>query len=133
MPVESASDFSSYLNPRDLGVTATFFEVQNALWDSRLSLIDTWYDIDSGDSKNINIVFDKQYFGIPGGEVTVDSFQPTATIKTSDAQYLSHNDRLIVNAITTNSGAVINPETTYLVKNVQPTNTGFSLVKLEKQ
>ena len=35
MPLESAADFNSYVDINTgHGVTATFFEVQNALWDS---------------------------------------------------------------------------------------------------
>ena len=46
MPLESALDFNAYLDSTTgHGVTATFFEVQNSLWDSRLGLIDTWFDI----------------------------------------------------------------------------------------
>ena len=50
MPLESAADFNSYVDINTgHGVTATFFEVQNNLYGiQRLGLIDTWYDIDSG-------------------------------------------------------------------------------------
>ena len=52
MPLESALDFNAYLDSTTgHGVTATFFEVQNFLWDSRLGLIDTWYDIDDNQLK----------------------------------------------------------------------------------
>ena len=61
MPLESALDFDAYVDSTSgHGVTATFFEVQNSLWDSRLGLIDTWFDIDSGNSTNINIIIDQK-------------------------------------------------------------------------
>ena len=51
MPIESAADFSSYLDSTTgHGVTASFFEVQNSLWDDRVGFIDSWFDIDSGNS-----------------------------------------------------------------------------------
>ena len=65
MPLESAADFNSYVDINTgHGVTATFFEVQNSLWDQRLGLIDTWYDIDSGNSTNIIGGFSMQIFWI---------------------------------------------------------------------
>ena len=133
MALESSGDFSSYLNTKGIGVTATFFEAQNTLWDSRTSLIDTWYDIDSGNSSNINLIFDEQYFLIDEGSTGISSVQPVAYIKSSDAQYISHNDRIIVNAMTTNKGTVLKAETTYLVKRVENEFTGIIRLILEKQ
>ena len=115
------------------GVTATFFEVQNNLWDSRTSLIDTWFDIDSGASTNINIIIDQEYFNIEGGTVPVAGYQPRAIVKSTDVPYISQLDRLVVNAITTNKGSVLKPETTFLVRTVEPDNTGFVSLVLEEQ
>ena len=134
MPVESALDFNAYLDSTTgHGVTATFFEVQNFLWDSRLGLIDTWYDIDSGNATNINIIIDQEYFNIEGGSIPVAGYQPRAILKSSDAPYLSQEDRLVVNAITTNNGNVLKAQTTFLVKTVEPDNTGMVSVVLEEQ
>mgnify|MGYP003143027625 CR=1 FL=1 len=133
MALESSGDYSSYLNTKGIGVTATFFEAQNTLWDTRTSLIDTWYDIDSGNSTNINLIFDEQYFLIDEGSTGISSVQPVAYVKYSDAQYISHNDRIIVNAITTNKGTVLKAETTYLVKRVENEFTGIIRLILEKQ
>ena len=48
MPLESAADFSSYVDPQIGGVTATFSEMHvGSLWDSRIGLIDSYIDIDS--------------------------------------------------------------------------------------
>ena len=134
MPLESAADFNSYVDTSTgNGVTATFFEAQAVLWDGRTGLIDTWFDIDSGDAYSINIIIDQEYFSIDTGSVAVEGFQPKAYIKKSDAPYISQNDRLIVNAITTNNGNVLVPETDFYIKNVRPDNVGMVEVILEVQ
>jgi len=77
MPIESAADFNSYVDINTShGVTATFFEVQQSLWDQRVGLIDTWFDIDSGNSTNINIIIDQEYFNIEGGTVLLLAINP---------------------------------------------------------
>ena len=134
MPLESALDFNAYVDTRTgHGVSATFFEVQQSLWDSRLGLIDTWFDIDSGNSSRINIIIDQEYFNIEGGSVPVAGYQPRAIVKSSDVPYISQEDRLVVDAITTNHGNVLKPETTFFVKTVQPDNTGMVSLVLEEQ
>tara|TARA_R110000782_G_C14607862_1_gene391806 strand:- start:72 stop:476 length:405 start_codon:yes stop_codon:yes gene_type:complete len=134
MPLESALDFNAYVDTRTgHGVSATFFEVQQSLWDSRLGLIDTWFDIDSGNSSRINIIIDQEYFNIEGGSVPVAGYQPRAIVKASDVPYISQEDRLVVDAITTNHGNVLKPETTFFVKTVQPDNTGMVSLVLEEQ
>jgi len=134
MPIESAADFNSYLDINTgHGVTATFFEVQQSLWDQRNGLIDTWFDIDSGNTTNINIIIDQEYFNIEGGTVPVAGYQPRAIIKATDAPYISQEDRLIVNAITTNRGSVLKPETSFVVRKVEPDNTGLVSVVLEEE
>tara|TARA_R110000824_G_C15180722_1_gene673732 strand:- start:195 stop:599 length:405 start_codon:yes stop_codon:yes gene_type:complete len=134
MALESAADFNSYLDSTTgHGVTATFFEVQNSLFDQRNGLIDTWFDIDSGNRENINIIIDQEYFNIEGNSVAVEGFQPKALVKSSDVTYISQEDRLIVNAITTNKGSVLKAETTFVIKNVQPDNTGMIELTLEEQ
>jgi len=134
MPLESALDFDAYVDSTSgHGVTATFFEVQNSLWDSRLGLIDTWFNIDSGNSTNINIIIDQEYFNIEGGTIPVAGYQPRAIVKASDVPYISQQDKLVVNEITTNHGNVLKPETTFLVKTVEPDNTGMVSLVLEEQ
>tara|TARA_B110000285_G_scaffold178385_1_gene200576 strand:+ start:189 stop:590 length:402 start_codon:yes stop_codon:yes gene_type:complete len=125
MPLESSRDFDSYVNPQIGGVSATFFEVQNSLWDSRLGLIDTWFDIDSGNSTNINIIIDQDFFNIQGKSVSVEGYQPRAMVKASDVPYISIDDKLTVNAITTNNGSTLTPETNFVVVNAQPDNAGM--------
>jgi len=109
------------------------FEVQQSLWDQRNGLIDTWFDIDSGNTTNINIIIDQEYFNIEGGTVPVAGYQPRAIIKATDAPYISQEDRLIVNAITTNRGSVLKPETSFVVRKVEPDNTGLVSVVLEEE
>ncbi len=125
MPLESSRDFDSYVNPQIGGVSATFFEVQNSLWDSRLGLINTWFDIDSGNSTNINIIIDQDFFNIQGKSVSVEGYQPRAMVKATDVPYISIDDRLVVNAITTNNGSTLTPETNFIVVNAQPDNVGM--------
>ena len=133
MAIESAADFTSYLdiNTGD-GVTATFFEVQQSLWDD-FPLIDTLFDIDSGFSKNINIIIDQEYFNIEAGTVPVAGYQPRAIVKASDVPYISQEDKLLINAITTNRGSVLKPATTFIVRTVEPDNTGFVELVLEEE
>ena len=134
MALESAADFSSYIDSTTgFGVTGTFFEVQSILWDTRSGLIDTWYDIDSGASTNIDMIIDQDYFAIDGSSVAAEGYSPRVVIKASDAPYISHSDKVLVNAITTNKGNTIKAATTFLVKNVQPDNVGMITLVLEEE
>jgi hypothetical protein len=133
MPLESALDFNAYVDTTTgHGVTATFFEVQQSLWDD-FPLIDTLFDIDSGFSKNINIIIDQEYFNIEGGTVPVAGYQPRAIVKASDVPYISQQDKLRVDAITTDKGNVLKPVTTFVVKTVEPDNTGLVSLVLEEE
>ena len=132
MPIESAADFNSYTDIHTgHGVTATLFDV-DALWDN-FPKIDTLGLIDDGLSVLINILIDQEYFNIEGGSVPVAGYQPRAIFKVTDAPYISQEDKLIVNAITTNKGNVLKPETTFLIKIVEPDNTGLVSAVLEEQ
>ena len=129
MALEFQADFDGYVDSSyGHGVTGTFFEVQQSLWDDRVGLIDTWFDIDSGNTTNIDVIFDADYFSIPGESVDVEGYQPTAFVKFKDAPYVSHDDRLRINAITTRSGSTLFPQTFYTVKGVENANDG--MVKL---
>jgi hypothetical protein len=132
MPIESAADFNSYVDINTgHGVTATLFDA-DALWDN-FPKIDTLGLIDDGLSVLINILIDQEYFNIEGGSVPVAGYQPRAIFKVTDAPYISQEDKLIVNAITTNKGNVLKPETTFLIKIVEPDNTGLVSAVLEEQ
>jgi hypothetical protein len=65
--------------------------------------------------------------------VPVAGYQPRAIFKVTDAPYISQEDKLIVNAITTNKGNVLKPEATFLIKIVEPDNTGLVSAVLEEQ
>ena len=133
MPLESALDFNAYVDTTTgHGVTATFFEVQQTLWDS-LGLIDDLFDIDSGASTNINIIIDQEYFNIEGGTVPVAGYQPRAIVKASDVPYISQQDKLRVDAITTDQGNILKPTTTFVVRTVEPDNTGLVSLVLEEE
>ena len=133
MPLESALDFNAYVDiTTGHGVTATFFEVQQSLWDD-FPLIATLFDIYSGFSKNINIIIDQEYFNIEGGTVPVAGYQPRAIVKASDVPYISQQDKLRVDAITTDKGNVLKPTTTFVVKTVEPDNTGLVSLVLEEE
>ena len=132
MPIESAADFNSYVDINTgHGVTATLFDA-DALWDN-FPKIDTLGLIDDGLSVLINILIDQEYFNIEGGSVPVAGYQPRAIFKVTDAPYISQEDKLVVNAITTNKGNVLKPETTFLIKIVEPDNTGLVSAVLEEQ
>lgn len=134
MPLESAADFNSYVDINTgHGVTATFSETSGTLWDSRTTLIDSWTDIDSGFSYSINIIIDQEYFNIEGGTVPVAGYQPRAIVKASDVPYISTEDKLVVDAITTDQGNVLKAETTFFVRTVEPDNTGLISLVLEEE
>ena len=88
-----------------------------------------WYYI----SKNINIIIDQEYFNIEGGTVPVAGYQPRAIVKASDVPYISQEDRLIVDAITTDQGNVLKPQTAFTVRTVEPDNTGLVSLVLEEE
>jgi len=125
MPLESSRDFNSYVNPQIGGVTATFFSLQGIPWDSRSGLVDSYFDIDSGNSYGINLIIDQDYFSIQGNAVAVEGYQPRAHVRATDVPNISINDRVTVNAITTNNGSTLTPATNFLVVNAQPDNVGM--------
>lgn len=131
MAIESARDFSSFLDASTgHGVTGTYFET-GKLFDN-FPLIDTLALIDDGLSVLINLIIDQPYISIGGESISVEGFQPTAIIKSTDTPDITQGDKLVVNAITTNKGNTITPETTFFIKTIEPDNTGFISVVLEK-
>ena len=98
-----------------------------------LPLIDTLGLIDDGLSVLINIILDQEYINIGGASVDVEGFSPTAILKSTDVPNASQGDKLVVDAITTNKGSTLSPQTTYFVKKVEPDNTGLVSVVLEQE
>ena len=132
MAIESARDFTSFLDATTgHGVTGTYFE-SGKLFDS-FPLIDTLGLIDNGSSVLINLIIDQPYISIEGESISVEGFQPTAILKATDAPNISQDDKIVVDAITTNKGNTLTPETTFFIKTIEPDNTGFISVILEKQ
>lgn len=132
MPLESAADFSSYLDATTgHAVTATFFET-GVLFDG-FPLIDSLGFIDDGLSTLINIIIDDGYFDIGGQSVDVAGFEPRAILKISDAPNVSQNDKIVINAITTDQGNTLKAQTEYRVRTVEPDNTGLVSLVLEEQ
>ena len=68
-----------------MGLLLHFLKCKIHYGIKELGLIDSWYDIDSGNSTNINIIIDQDYFNIEGGTVPVAGYQPRAIVKASDA------------------------------------------------
>lgn len=132
MAIEFQADFNGYLDSfAGHGVTATYYNV-DALWDD-FPLIDTLGFIDDGLSVPINIILDQEFFNIGGLSVGVEGYQPIAYIKYTDAPAMTHDDRLLVNAITTRQGTTLVPETSYKIKGVQNDNYGILKVILEEE
>ena len=132
MAIESARDFTSFLDSTTgHGVTGTYFE-SGKLFDD-FPLIDTLGLIDDGSSVLINLIIDQPYMDIQGESISVEGFEPTAILKATDAPDITQGDKIVVNAVTTNKGNALTPETTFFIKIVEPDNTGFVSVTLEKQ
>ena len=132
MAIESARDFTSFLDATTgHGVTGTLFSTAKLFDD--FPLIDTLGLIDDGLSVLINLIIDQPYVSIEGESISVEGFQPTAIIKSSDAPDIIQGDKLVVDAITTNKGSTLTPETTFRIKTIEPDNTGFISLVLEKE
>ena len=131
MPIESARDFDSFVDSTTgHGVTGTYFQ-SGKLFDS-FPLIDTLGLIDDGSSVLINLIIDQPYISIEGESVSVEGFQPTAIIKSNVVDSIVQDDKIVVDAITTNKGNTLTGETTFFIKTVEPDNTGYVSLILEK-
>ena len=131
MPIESARDFDSFVDSTTgHGVTGTYFQ-SGKLFDS-FPLIDTLGLIDDGSSVLINLIIDQPYISIEGESVSVEGFQPTAIIKSNAVDSIVQDDKIVVDAITTNKGNTLTAETTFFIKTVEPDNTGYVSLILEK-
>ena len=131
MPIESARDFDSFVDSTTgHGVTGTYFQ-SGKLFDS-FPLIDTLGLIDDGSSVLINLIIDQPYISIEGESVSVEGFQPTAIIKSNAVDSIVQDDKIVVDPITTNKGNTLTGETTFFIKTVEPDNTGYVSLILEK-
>lgn len=94
-------------------------DVERALMLSDFGVSAT-YTADGGSPSSIKVLFDKPYVGVSqGGEVLVESANPTAFCKTSDVSDADHAATLEVSGVT------------YNVVGVQPDAEGMTLLELE--
>jgi len=131
MPLESAADFDAYLDTQTGHGQVATYGTTATLWDARTALIDTWQDVDTY-KYYIDIIINQEYFGIDGGTVDVNGFQPVALVKTTDIPNIVFGDTLDVTAITDTNGNILTPATSYNIVNVQPDRTGFTSLLLEE-
>lgn len=90
------------------------------------------YTPNGGTTKNIIIMLDEQYVDLDTGSVSVEGYNPVATIKTTDVVGIQHGDTIEVPAISIGN-TVIKPATTFKVINLQDDFTGVTVALLEAQ
>ncbi|WP_294344695.1 hypothetical protein [Prosthecochloris sp.] len=73
----------------------------------------------------IDVIFDNEYYAVPGEEVDVESSQPAAHCKSSDVA-----SAVIGDALTINDGDHAGD---YTIINVRPDGTGVTILALEEQ
>ena len=74
-----------------------------------------------------------EYLSVDGLTVGVESSTPVAYCKTKDVSSASHGDSLAFSAQTDLDGNTIKSAKTYSVVNVQPDNTGVTVLILQEQ
>ena len=131
MALESAADFDAYLDTQTGHGQIATYGTTATLWDARTALIDTWQDVDTY-KYYIDIIINQEYFGIDGGTVDVNGFQPVALVKPTDIPNTIFGDTLDVTAITDTNGNILTPATSYTIVNIQPDRTGFTSLLLEE-
>lgn len=131
MALESAADFDAYLDTQTGHGQVATYGTTATLWDARTALIDTWQDVDTY-KYYIDIIINQEYFGIDGGTVDVNGFQPVALVKTNTIPYVDFGDTLDVSAYLDTNGNTLTAATSYTIVNVQPDRTGFTSLLLEE-
>ena len=101
MVLESSADLAGYFDTDANGSAATI-------------------TID-GSGSSINVIFNKEYFEIPGGEVGVESSQPVMYCRSSDVTNVEQGDTIQVDSVT------------YNIVKVEPDNTGVTVLFGESQ
>lgn len=115
MNLEFATDLEAYFDTNAHGTSATY----------------TPY---GGSSSTIKVIIEQLFYEVDTvGSVGVNSSQPMAYCRTTDVPNAAKNDTLVIGAITDLDGNTIKAETTYTVVNVQPDNTGITILVLEEQ
>jgi len=115
MALEFDSDFDGYFDSSfGHGVSAT-------------------YTPSGGSASTIKVILEDEYLSVDGLSVGVESSTPVAYCKTKDVSSASHGDSLVFSAQTDLDGNTIKSAKTYSVVNVQPDNTGVTVLILQEQ
>tara|TARA_R110000824_G_scaffold317820_1_gene504983 strand:- start:4400 stop:4708 length:309 start_codon:yes stop_codon:yes gene_type:complete len=102
MVLESSADLDGYFETDSHGVTATI-------------------NI-NGSNSTINVIFNREYFGIdPGMGLEVEGFQPVATGRTSAMPNVAIGDTITIESVA------------YNIRSVQPDGVGVTSLVLEDQ
>lgn len=131
MALESAADHNAYLDTQTGHGQTAIYGGADTTWDARTALIDTWQAIDTY-KYQIDLIINQEYFGIEGGTVDVNGFQPVALVKTNTIPYVDFGDTLDVSAYLDTNGNTLTAATSYTIVNVQPDRTGFTSLLLEE-
>jgi len=73
----------------------------------------------NGSASAIKVIHNQEYFDIPGDSVDVVGSQPIVHCRTSDIANIDTNDSIVIDS------------TTYNIVNIQPDNTGITVLVLE--
>jgi len=115
MPLELPSDFDGYMQADFGGHGETVVYTPNG-----------------GAAKSITIILNEEYVDLDTGSVSVEGYNPVATIKATDVIGIQHGDTIVVPAISIGD-TVIKSATTFKVINLQDDYTGVKVALLEAQ
>lgn len=74
----------------------------------------------NGTSSSISVILNKEYFEIPGETVDIDGSQPIVFCRSSDVTGVDTADTISIDSIN------------YNIKNIQPDNTGVTILILQE-
>ena len=89
------------------------------------------YTVSGGSATTIKVIH--EYLSVDGLTVGVESSTPVAYCKTKDVPSAGHGDTLAFSALTDLDGNTLKGAKTYSVVNVQPDNTGVTVLILQEQ
>jgi hypothetical protein len=98
-----------------------FADDLDLFFDDETHAVSCTYTPQGGSASTFNVIFNNEYYAIDGGEVGVESTEPTVTTKTSNISGASHGDTMVIDSVT------------YKIINIRPDNTGMTEIGLEKQ
>jgi hypothetical protein len=73
----------------------------------------------NGSNSNIKVIHNQEYFDIPGESVDIVGSQPIVHCRTSDVTGIDTDDTILIDSVT------------YNVVNIQPDNTGVTVLILQ--